>query len=130
MDCKFSVTIIEKYVCGNVAQEHISNRCIYELLNEAAPLAMDHQLNRFLFDLQGAKNPDETEASNPLDFPELTHIGFFRQSRVAVVLDAPIDDWTLQVEKHLQSASFDFRLFTDKETAVTWLTSPIRPTGI
>ncbi len=125
MDCKFSVTNIKNYVCCKVEQPHISNRCIYKLLNEAAPVAMSQQLSRFLFDMKGVINPNETEASSPLDFPQFKHIGFYRQSRIAVVLDDPIDAWTLQVEKHLQSTSFDFRLFTNKETAVTWLISPL-----
>jgi hypothetical protein len=130
MDCKFSITIIENYVCGNVEQELISNRCIYKLLNAASSLAMAQQLKRFLFDLQGVRNPDETETTNPLDFLQLDHIGFYRQSRIAIVLDAPIDSWTLQVEKHLQNTRFDFKLFTNKETAVHWLIVPIMPSEI
>ena len=125
MNCKTSIFADDRIVYTQIQQPTISHTCIYRFLNEAVHLGIERRLNRYFFDIQGAKNIDENEANTLLDFKQIYNLGFYWKSRIVAVLDDPIDEWHRQIESHLQEAAFDFRLFTEKEPALEWLVSPI-----
>lgn len=125
MNCNVSIVIEEQIIHTQVNQMTISHSCIYQLLNEVVLYGIRNRINRYLFDIKGTRNPDDIEANTLLDFSKIYNLGFYWQSRTAVILDSPIDAWHQEIEANLRRAGFDFRMFTEKTIALDWLRSPL-----
>ncbi|MCB9423239.1 MAG: hypothetical protein H6667_25810 [Ardenticatenaceae bacterium] len=127
MDCKVSIFVNDQIIHSHIEQQIISNACIYNLLNKAVSHGIEHRLNHYLFEMQGIYNPNENEAETLLDFKQINNLGYYWKSRIAIILDDPINDWHRQMESYFQGAGFALRMFTAKEPALEWLKSPYIP---
>ena len=81
---------------------------------------VQYNVDRYLIDVTAARNVASVSENYRLAYQTLEEHGIRKQIRIALITD-PADDSHDFPETAFHNAGYDFKIFTDKDSAMAWL---------
>jgi hypothetical protein len=98
----------------------ITRQLAFEFNQAAAKLALEHDLDAYLFDLRGVVNVESPTYNYMIAYEDAPQMAFSRTARIAVLHD-PGDTSHQFVETVALNAGYNMKLFTAEQDALAWL---------
>jgi hypothetical protein len=119
MDYEISVSENKRHIIIKISSPmtaELGRRCGVQ----AADIAKQNNIDRYLFDLRGAPNVDTVQSNYQFAYNDLADFGFPRGSRSALLTDAGDESHNF-LETLFLNAGYIVKVFSDPDHAVAWL---------